>query len=359
MIKVLVVDDSPVAREFLTHVINSAPDMHVVGTARDGVEAVDAVTRWNPDIVTMDIIMPRMDGTQAIERIMQTAPRPIVVVTGNTITEEVRATFQSLDSGALALVPRPNALTSDRGQADAENLVSTLRLMSEIRVVRRIPRRSPQRPAVFPRAEAAGGKSQTSRLFRVVAMGASTGGPSALKTIIGALPRTFPVPILVVQHIAPGFVDGFVSWLAENTAVSVGIATHGEPLAPGRVYVAPDGLHLGVGREACVELVASAAIRQPGGLCPSVSHLFESVERVYGSQALAVLLTGMGRDGADGLLKLKGAGAITVAQDKESSVVHGMPAEAIALGAAEWVLPPARIADLLTTFAAEVYPNSE
>ena len=353
MIKVLVVDDSAVAREFLTHVINAAPDMRVVGTASNGVEAVAAAASLAPDIITMDIIMPRMDGPQAIEQIMQTAPKPIVVVTGSTITEEVRATFQSLESGALAIVPRPHSLAGDQGRADAENLVRTLRLMSEIRVVRRLARRPGSKPAI------AGGRVELSaHPFRVVALGASTGGPSALKTIVAALPRNFPAPVLIVQHIAAGFVDGFTAWLGEAAAIPVKLAVHGERLVAGCVYVAPDGAHLGVDVDERVALAAPGLLTG-GGLCPSVSHLFESVARVYGRAALAVLLTGMGRDGADGLLKLRKAGAITIAQDRDSSVVHGMPAEAIALGAATHVLPPARIAELLMSLAGDSYPKSE
>lgn len=348
MIKVLVVDDSAVAREVLVHLINNAPGMRVVGTASDGVEAIEAVQRLRPDIVTMDIIMPRLGGPEAIERIMQTTPTPIVVVTGNTITEEVRATFESLDSGALGIVPRPHGLGSVDHEASADRLLSTLRLMSEIKVVRRIPRRErPPAPVKRSAAPAPHG-------FRVVAIGASTGGPSALKTLLAELRRGFPVPILVVQHIAPGFVDGFANWLGDSLALPVQLAANAESLKPGVVYIAPDGAHLGVDVE---ERVVLTPPRVPA-ICPSATHLFESVCRVYGAQAIGVLLTGMGRDGAEGLLKLKKVGAITIAQDKESSVVHGMPGEAIALGAADFVLPPPRIAELLLTFAATAFPTS-
>lgn len=348
MIKVLVVDDSATAREVLIHLINSSSDMRVVGAATDGVEAVEMAERLRPDIITMDIIMPRVGGPEAIERIMHSAPTPIVVVTGNTITEEVRATFESLESGALAIIPRPVGV--DPKGLEAEQLLRTLRLMSEIKVVRRLKRR-PARSAL-----AGGGYAEAqAHAFRVVAIGASTGGPSALKTILSELRKDFPVPVLVVQHIAPGFVDGFVTWLRDSAAMSVELARHGEPLAPGRIYVAPDGAHLGVDRDERIALIVPPS-KSVGALCPSAGYLFESMVRVYGPQAVGVLLTGMGRDGADGLLAMKRAGAITIAQDKESSVIHGMPGEAIALGAADFVLPPTRIAELLTTFAATAYP---
>lgn len=351
MIKVLVVDDSAVAREFLVHLIGRAPGMTVVGTARDGVEAVQAVERLRPDIITMDIVMPRMGGPEAIEQIMQTTPTPIVVVTGNTITEEVRATFDSLASGALAILPRPHAMDTPEHEPSAEHLLQTLRLMSEVKVVRRI-RRGPARVPARRLGEV------QRQAVRVVAIGASTGGPSVLKTILGELRREFPAPVLVVQHIAAGFVDGLVNWLHDTAPMPVKIAVAGELLAPGRIYVAPDGAHLGVDRQECVTLTPPGRAT-PGALCPSATHLFETVADVFGAQAVGVLLTGMGRDGAEGLLKLKRAGAITIAQDKESSVIHGMPGEAIALGAADFILPPPRIAELLNGLGAAAQPKPE
>lgn len=350
MIKVLVADDSAVAREVLAHLINAAPDMTVVGVASDGVEAVEAAQRLRPDIITMDIVMPRMSGPEAIDQIMQTAPTPIVVVTGNTITEEVRATFESLESGALAIVPRPAGGRHPESEANAEHLLRTLRLMSEIKVVRRLKRKPARQPGSAPITA-----NVEPRPFRVVAIGASTGGPSALKALLGELRGDFPVPVLVVQHIASGFVEGFVEWLGNSTAIPVRLAQRGEAVRPGVIYVAPEGVHLGVDLEERVMLVTPPS-RPPSLLCPSADFLFESLARAYGPHAIGVLLTGMGRDGAGGLLKMKRAGAITIAQDKDSSVIHGMPGEAIALGAADFILPPTRIAELLTTFAGAAYP---
>lgn len=347
MIKVLVVDDSAVARESLVYLINAAPGMTVIGTANDGLEAVDAVHRLRPDIITMDIIMPRLSGPEAIDRIMQTAPTPIIVVTGNTITEEVRATFESLDSGALAIVPRPYGLGSDNHEESAARLLQTLRLMAEVKVVRRIPRRSPRLGALRR------GLESSAHSFRIVGIGASTGGPSALKTVLTELRADFPVPILVVQHIAPGFVEGFAAWLRDAAALPVRLAVDGERLAPATIYIAPDGAHLGVTRE---ERIALVPPRERTPICPAATFLFDSLADVFGPQAIGVLLTGMGRDGADGLLKMKRAGATTIVQDKETSVVHGMPAEAIALGAADFVLPPPRIGEILMTFATAAYP---
>ncbi len=339
MIKVLVVDDSAVARAFLVELLGSDPAIRVVGTAADGMEAVEAVEKLRPDLVTMDIHMPRMDGQEAIREIMQTRPTPIVVVTGNEITEEVRATFASLELGALALVPRPAGPRHPEHAALSRQLVETVKLMSEVKVVRRWNRQ----PARVVRA--AGATAGRTRRVRVVAIGASTGGPTVLKDILAALPRTFTVPVAIVQHIAPGFVDGFAAWLAEGTGRPVRVARGGEDLVAGGVYVAPDGQHLGFDLNGRVGLERGEAA---GGLCPSVTHLFKSTARVFGADAAGVLLTGMGRDGADGLLALRRAGAVTIAQDAESCVVNGMPGEAVRLGAADHVLSPEKIAEMLS-----------
>lgn len=339
MINVLVVDDSAVARAFLVELLGSDPAIRVVGTAADGMEAVEAVEKLRPDLVTMDIHMPRMDGQEAIREIMQTRPTPIVVVTGNEITEEVRATFESLELGALALVPRPAGPRHPEHAALSRRLIETVKLMSEVKVVRRWNRQ----PACVVRAAPAPIAGRTRRV-RIVAIGASTGGPTVLKDILLALPRTFTVPVAIVQHIAPGFVDGFAAWLADGTGRSVRVARGGEDLAAGGVYVAPDGAHLGFDLSGRVLLERE---RAGGGLCPSVTHLFKATARVFGADAAGVLLTGMGRDGADGLLALRRAGAVTIAQDAESCVVNGMPGEAVRLGAADHVLSPEKIAEIL------------
>ena len=180
------------------------------------------------------------------------------------------------------------------------------------------------------------------------------GRRAKLKAIVQELRKDFPAPVLVVQHIAAGFVEGFTSWLGDSCHLPVQLARAGERLQPGVVYVGPDGAHLGVDLNECITLTPDPAARL---LCPSVSRLFFPLARTYGSQAIGVLLTGMGRDGADGLLRLRQLGAITIAQDKESSVVHGMPGEAIKLGAADFILPPHKIAELLTRFAATALPS--
>ena len=345
MIKVLVVEDSPVVREFLVHILGADPGIRVVGTAHDGEDALEAVRRWRPDVITMDIHMPRLDGVEATRRIMETEPTPIVIVSGSTDPKEVATTFDAMDAGALAVLRRPAGIGHPEHEATAGELVQTVKLMSEVKVVRRWPRARRAGPAPRP-AETAIAREPAKA--RIVALGASTGGPPVLRTILAALPKDFPAPVVIVQHMAAGFVRGFVEWLAQSSALPVHLATHGELILPGHVYIAPDECHMKLERGGRIALTKD---EPENGLRPSVSHLFRSISEIYGRGAVAGLLTGMGRDGAEELRRLKEKGAVTFAQDKDSSVVHGMPGEAIRLDAAMLVLPPDKIAAVLTNLA--------
>ncbi|MHB0972396.1 MAG: chemotaxis-specific protein-glutamate methyltransferase CheB [Thermoanaerobaculia bacterium] len=345
MIKVLVVDDSPVTREFLVHILGADPAIQVVGTANDGEEALETVERLRPDVITMDIHMPKVDGLEATRRIMETYPTPIVIVSGSTDPHEVATTFRAMEAGALAVLRRPAGIGHPDHEATARELVRTVKLMSEVRVVRRWPRVRREIPVPGPPEPVVG---LTPAGVRVVAIGASTGGPPVVQTILRGLPTDFPAPVLIVQHMAAGFTAGFIEWLAQSSRLPVHLAMHGETMLPGHVYVAPDGLQMKVERGGTIVL---ARDEPENGLCPSVSYLFRSLAEVYGGRAVAGLLTGMGRDGAEELKLLRGKGAVTFAQDKESSVVHGMPGEAIKLDAATLVLPPEKIAAVLTSLA--------
>lgn len=347
MIKVLVVDDSATVREFLAHILRSDPKVEVISTASDGVEALAAVKARQPDVITMDIRMPKMSGLEATRVIMERHPTPIVIVSGTLDSEEV-ASFRALEAGALAVLPRPAGIGHPEHEAAAKQLVQTVKLMSEVKVVRRWSRhRQPEQTRlVSPPAETASGR--TSAKIKVVAIGASTGGPVALQRILSGLPKDYPVPVLIVQHIAAGFVHGFSEWLTQASGFPVQIAKHDDQLLPGRAYIAPDGFHMTVNADLRITLGDG---EPENGLCPSVSALFRSVADSLGQESAGVLLTGMGRDGAKELQLMREKGAITIAQDEESSVIHGMPGEAIRLGAATYVLPPERIAALLTGLA--------
>lgn len=342
MIKVLIVEDTPVVREFLVHVLSADPDIRVVGTAHDGEEALEAVRRYRPDVITMDIHMPKLNGLDATRRIMETDPTPIVIVSGSTDPRELATTFDAMEAGALAVLLRPTGIGHPDHEATVLNLLQTVKLMSEVKVVRRWPRPRSRPPA--PRPVEMGLGREPAKV-RIVAIGASTGGPPVLQTILAGLPKDFPVPLALVQHMAAGFTHGFVDWLSQSASLPVHAAGHGDCMLPGHVYVAPDDCHMMVERGGRIALARTGPVN---GLRPSVSCLFRSVAEVYGCDAVGCILTGMGRDGAEELRLMKEKGAITIAQDKDSSVVHGMPGEAIKLDAAMLVLPPEKIAAVLT-----------
>jgi len=334
-IRVLVAEDSPVIRDFLTHILNLVPDFQVVGLAHDGEQAVAMACDCRPDVITMDIHMPKLDGFEATRRIMETRATPIVIVSGSsTVTESVTA-FRALEAGALAAVPRPHGIGHPKFEASAAKLVETVRTMAGVPMVRRWPKREGGTGGISLVMPA-----PTRSEIRIVAIGASTGGPGAIATILAALPKDLPFPILIVQHICDGFTAGFCEWLIQATGLPVHIATGGELPLPGHVYVAGSGTHLGVNSSLRITLEASPP---EDGLRPSVGYLFRSVAAAYGKSAVGVLLTGMGTDGADALGLIRSRGGLTIAQDAASSVVHGMPGEAIRRGAAMHVLSPESI----------------
>ncbi len=348
MIRVLIVDDSPTARALLTAVLGADPQLQVVGEARDGVEAVALTQKLRPDVVSMDIHMPRLDGFAATKEIMITAPTPIVIATGSTQAGEVVTAMHALRAGALAVVQKPRGPDAPNFAETAARLISTLKSMSQVKVVRHwrsaqerlkadSDRLNQQRALVHPSSFI------LHPLPKVVAVAASTGGPGALQQMLEGLPGDFPVPILVVQHIATGFTAGLAVWLNTVCDLRVKVAEPGELLRAHTVYVAPDDRHLGVTDRA----VAVAAEPPVGGFRPAATYLFESVARSFGSAAVAVILTGMGEDGVQGLREIRRLGGRVLAQDEASCVVFGMPAAAIAAGLADEVLPLAAVAPRL------------
>jgi two-component system chemotaxis response regulator CheB len=336
MIKVLIVDDSASIRIFLEGVFSADPEFQVAGFASNGEEALRAVERLAPDVITMDIDMPQMNGLVATSRIMATHPTPIVILSGVLDTQEIVSSFRALEAGALAALPKPRGVGHPDHDQDVRTLIQTVKLMSEIKVVKRWALRGMDAPHPLEPVSA-----HPMATPQVVAIGASTGGPPVIQGILAGIGKNFPLPILIVQHMAHGFIHGFAEWLALSSGMQVHIAAHGGKLLPGHVYIAPDDMHMQVEAGGRIKLSANAP---DNGLRPSVAALFRSVADVYGKNAVGILLTGMGTDGAGELLLMKQKGAVTIAQDKTSSVIYGMPGEAAKRGAATYTMSPERIA---------------
>lgn len=341
MIKVLIVDDSKVVQEFLAHLLASDPDIQVVGIANSGKEAIDLVKQKKPDVITMDVHMPGMDGYEATQVIMETCPTPIVIVSGSSNKKEIAYTFRLMDAGALAVLIRPPGFEHPQFAVSRQELVQTVKLMSEVIVVKRFTRIRKEQNTPLRLVQTF---ENDLKRIKVIAIGASTGGPMALQIILSRLPGDLPVPVLIVQHIAKGFAKGFVDWLSATSGFKLKIAEEGERISAGIGYIAPDNFHMGVSRGSKIILSD-----QPpeNGLKPSVSYLFRSVAETFGPDALGALLTGMGKDGADELKTMKDKGAYTVVQSKESCVVFGMPAEALCIGAADQALSPEQISEII------------
>ncbi len=344
-IRVFLVDDSPVALVMLKRFLATEPDIEVVGTACDGRQALTAFASAQPDVICTDYLMPNMDGLALIEQTMEVFPRPILVISSTIEPGESHRAFPLLQAGAVDVFPKPTA--NAPFEKTAAELVQKIRILSGVRVIRRrAVTRTSLRDAPLAReaaVESVGNPallSEKSKLIRLVAIGASTGGPQVLQTIFGGLPENFPCPILCVQHISVGFLDGLVEWLDSQCRLHIKIASHGETALPGTVYFPKEETHLEIDNQK--RLLCSHAPHL-GGHRPSITATFESVAHCYGHSAMGVLLTGMGSDGAAGLQAIQRAGGTTLAQDEASCVVFGMPKQAIALGAAQMVLSPAEI----------------
>lgn len=350
-ISVLIVEDSPVVRDLLISILDSDPQIRVAGAVENGEEALREAKRLHPDLITMDVILPGMDGLEATRRIMEEVPTPILIVSAAWVSTEVEKTFRAIEAGALAVLEKPSA-SSVGIDVRARELIRAVKVMSEVKVVRRWARNSRGEAALTVPDDLDVGKV-VQQPFDVVAIGASTGGPTVLKTVLSGLPENFQAPILIVQHMTQGFIGGFADWLSRASHYPVSVAVNGQEIRPGHAYVAPDGLHMGVNGFGKIVLARG---EPDHGLRPSVSHLFRSVLRAYGKNAAGVLLTGMGRDGAHELKAMKDKGMLTIAQSRESSVVFGMPGEAIGMNAASYILPPEKIARMLKKLNAKQPP---
>jgi two-component system chemotaxis response regulator CheB len=344
-IRVLVVEDSLTVRKRLVEVLSGDPDIAVVAEAEDGKQAIELCEKLRPDVMTLDMILPVMSGLAATEYIMAYCPTPILVVSASTNRGELFKTYEALAAGAVDVLEKPTGAEPD-GEWEGR-LLSTVKLVSRIRVITH-PR---GRLNIAPRGQEVPALTrspgQTAR--RVLAVGASTGGPGALVTILRSLPAPFPVPVLFVLHIGEPFGAAFADWLDGQSALRVTTARDGDALASlkGQVVMAPPEQHLIVDRGRT--RLTSAPERH--SCRPSVDVLFESLAHEMGAETAACLLTGMGRDGASGLLAIRRAGGATFAQDESTCVVYGMPREAALLGAADRILPLQEIGPALAAVA--------
>lgn len=322
--RVMVVEDSPTVRAFLCEIIAGDPRLELCAVAGSGEEALRLLKCIQPDVVSLDIQLPGIDGLRVAERIMADDPTPIVVVAASSVHGEQTLSMRALASGALSVVEKPCISSAEEYEVLSSRICTQLAIMSQVSVVRQRTRRADREGAV-PKAAVEGPAARpSSRYPKVLAVVASTGGPPALVKLFGGLGPDFPLPILLVQHVTPAFTRGFSSWLASVVPFAVETVATSRLLRPGVIHLADADRHLRVTTSA-----AWASKDEPvEGQRPSGSVLFHSVAEAFGERALGVLLTGMGEDGADGLLALRRAGAYTVAEHQSTTVVHGMPGAA-------------------------------
>jgi two-component system chemotaxis response regulator CheB len=342
-IRVLIAEDSTVNQKLLAGILAEDPEFEVIGIVNNGSEAVDFVSANMPDVVSMDLNMPVLDGYAATRLIMKRSPVPIVIVSSFFKASEAGMMLKVLEVGALTILPKPNGPGHPDYRQTARSYRNTLRVMSEVevRVITRLSDSLHKSKTGAPHKPAPAGPAvvypATPGRYKVIAVGASAGGPQVIQFILQSLPSTTPVPVLIVQHIDANFSDGYCDWLSSTSNLPVHRAVHGERMLPGHVYLPPGDRHLGVLNPGFVALSSEPPER---GLRPAVSILFRDVLKFYGKNSICIILSGMGADGAAELKLLHDNGAYTIAQDAQSSVVHGMPGEAIRMGGATAVLAP-------------------
>lgn len=344
-IRVVVADDSQTARELLVALYESA-GIRVVGVGKNGEEALQLVKKHNPDVVSMDVVMPKMDGLEATRAIMRENPTPIVIVTASLMRADTDLAFNSLKAGALTAVKKPGLEDPET----CDNLIKTIKAMAGVPVIRRWSEDNKQ-----ARKKEVPFSPESEQHIRLIGIASSTGGPGVLASILKTLPRQFPIPILIVQHVTNGFATGLAEWLHEQINLDVMLAGHGDIPKPGAILMPPDDYHMQVSKSGMIELSKAPPHK---GLRPSANYLFHSMARFYGATGLGIILTGMGDDGADGMEAMHKSGSITIAQDEESCIVYGMPHEAVKRKAIRRVLTPDQIGEYLVELGSIKHTGS-
>ncbi len=332
--RLLIVDDSPLIRSVLRSVLAASPEITVVGEAADGLQAQALVRQLAPDVVTMDVVMPMMSGLETIERIMSERPTPIVVV-ADVHGDTEKLAMEALDRGAVALFPKP---TGGFDMRSREELTRAITRAAKVSV----------RPPARARAHR---RLPTAPAFRIqvdcIGIVGSTGSPRTLRSILAALPAGFPCGIAIVQHTTRGFTQALASWLDESSPLGVRVARDGARIEPGQIVIAPDDAHLEIVHGGTIRIRRDPPV---DGHRPSATVLLRSLAQAYGSRASGVVLSGMGRDGADGLAALDRSGAVVFVEDPESAVVGGMPREALKAAPSAIVVPATQLGDALSRF---------
>lgn len=341
----MLVEDSPTVRTLLCHIIDRDPRLQLAAVCVSAEEALDSIGQVAPDVISMDIRLPGIDGLEATRRIMSTHPTPIVVIADSVHDATLGIAMNALKAGALTVVEKPAGPGAEAYDQIASTIATQLFIMSQVPVIRR---RDTSMRKPTPRQSADGAVAESRA--NIVGIAASTGGPPALASILGALPRDFPAPVLLVQHMGAPFMEGFASWLSGQSALRVKLAEDRETPRPGTVYVAPGDRHLELAPGNFLRLTTEPPIASQR---PAANVLFQSLARVSGPKAVGVLLTGMGEDGARGLVQMKDAGAFTIAEDETTAVVYGMPGAAVRMGGASVSLPQDLIAARLTQITTE------
>ncbi len=353
--KVLIVEDSPSVSEIIKAILESDDEIEVVATVKSGIDAVNFVQNNKVDVVTMDYYLEgEMDGLEATKEIMHTSPVPIVIMSSSFKSKNAKDIFRALEAGALSIFDKPHSFDSEDFENYAEKFIKFIKMLSGVQVIKR------KNSSLFTPTEQVkieivpNSDDYELKKIRLIAFGASTGGPQTLKTILSGISENYPLPIVIVQHITEGFIESMVNWLNEKCSIKLKIGEDNEEIKPGVVYFAPDDRHMTVTEQFKIRLNDSPPIHS----CkPSVSKLFESINLNITPDVVGILLTGMGKDGAEELKRMKDKGAITIAQDEESSIVYGMPKEAVKLRGATYVFNPNKIVEYLNKIGDEFYAS--